>query len=136
MDSSFRRIAVIAALIFAGALPFTFVAEARQNDRKAPLPRRTQTLATLVVPNVKGQAYVVAQEILEDAGLAWHVTGKNGFPANRVVAQSPKAGTRIVDTGAPLVTLKVKRNRAYPQRGIPDNKSPYRGTGVRLVKPS
>jgi beta-lactam-binding protein with PASTA domain len=88
----------------------------------------------LVVPNVQGQAYVFAKGILEDAGFAWHVTGGNGFAANRVVTQSPKPGTRLRDTGAPLVTLTVVHNRAYAERGTPDNRAPYRGTAVRIAK--
>jgi beta-lactam-binding protein with PASTA domain len=76
---------------------------------------------------------VFAKGILEDAGFAWRVAGGNGFPANRVVTQSPKPGTRVRDTGEPLVTLSVVRNRAYAERGRPDNRAPYRSTAVRIV---
>ena len=132
MDSPLRRIGAIVALAFLTVVPFTFAAEPRSAATpKAPLRPAPRTLPTLVVPDVVGQPYVFAEGTLEDAGLAWHVAGRNGFATAIVAAQSPKPGTHILNTGAPLVTLKVKRNRAYPQRGKPDNKSPYRGTAVR-----
>ena len=99
----------------------------------APLRPAARTLVTLVVPDVKGQAYVFAQGALEDAGFSWYVPGGNGFAANTVVAQSPAPGTHVLNTGAPLVTLKVAHNRVYAERGRPDNKSPYHGTAVRRV---
>jgi hypothetical protein len=131
MASPFRRILAIVTLCFATAVPFTRAAEPR-----APLPKvrhRAPLRPALVVPNVQGQAYVFAEGILEDAGFAWHVTGGNGFAANTVVTQSPKPGTRVRDTGAPLVTLTVVRNNSYPERGTPENRAPYRGTAVRIA---
>jgi hypothetical protein len=134
MNSPFRRVIAIVVLAFLTAVPFTFAASPHPAAApKAPLRPATRTLPTLVVPDVLGQPYVFAEGTLEDAGLAWHVAGGNGFATGIVVAQSPKPGTHILDTGAPLVTLRVKRNHAYPQRGKPDNKSPYRGTAVRLA---
>jgi hypothetical protein len=133
MDSTFRRVIAIVTLCFATAAPFTRAAEPRAplpNARhRAPAPR-----PALVVPKVEGQAYVFAKGILEDAGFAWHVTGGNGFAANTVVTQTPKPGTRVRDTGAPLVTLTVVRNGGYAERGTPDNSAPYRGTAVRVAK--
>jgi hypothetical protein len=133
MNSPLRRVTVIVALAFLTAVPFTFAAGSHSATPKAPLRPAVRTLSTLVVPNVVGQPYVFAEGTLEDARLAWHVSGGNGFSTATVVAQSPKPGTRVLNTGAPLVTLKVKPNRAYPQRGKPDNKSPYHGTAVRLA---
>jgi hypothetical protein len=132
MDSPFRRILAIVTLCFATAVPFTRAAEPR-----APLPKvthRAPAPAVLVVPNLRGQAYVFAKGILADEGFAWHVTGGNGFAANTVVAQSPKPGTRVRDTGAPLVTLTLVRNNSYPESGTPDNRAPYRGTAVRIAR--
>jgi hypothetical protein len=135
MNSPFHRIAAIAALAFLTAVPFTFAASPRAAaGPKAPLRPATRMLSALVVPNVVGQPYVFAEGTLEDVGLAWHVAGGNGFATAIVTAQFPKPGTHILNTGAPLVTLKVQRNRAYPQRGKPDNKSPYRGTAVRIAQ--
>jgi PASTA domain len=132
MASPFRRILAIVTLSFATVVPFTRAAEPG-----ASLPKvrhRTHVRTVLVVPNVNGQAYVFAKGILEDAGCAWRVTGGNGFAANTVVAQSPKPGTLVRDTGAPLVTLTVVRNNSYPERGTPDNRAPYRGTAVRIAR--
>jgi hypothetical protein len=132
MDSPFRRILAIVTLCFATAAPFTRAAEPR-----APLPKakhRAPVRVALVVPNLRGQAYVFAKGILADEGFAWHVTGGNGFSANTVVSQSPKPGTRVRDTGAPLVTLTVMRNNSYPESGTPDNRAPYRGTAVRIAR--
>jgi hypothetical protein len=42
--------------------------------------------------------------------------------------QSPAAGTRVLDTGAPLITLTLQRNAAYPQMGEAADASPYPGT--------
>lgn len=132
MASPFRRIIAILTLCFATAAPFTRAAEP-----SAPLPKarhRMPMRPALVVPNVQGQAYVFAKGVLEDAGFAWHVIGGNGFAANTVVTQSLKPGTRVRDTGAPLVTLTVVRNNSYPEHGTPDNRAPYRGTAVRIAR--
>jgi PASTA domain-containing protein len=84
---------------------------------------------TVVVPDVVNQAFVFAKGTLEDAGLGWHVAGSvHGYPANTVVAQTPAAGTKLLDTGAPLVTLTLKRNPAYAQAGEAEDASPYQAT--------
>jgi hypothetical protein len=89
---------------------------------------------TLVVPDVTRQAYVFAKGTLEDAGFAWQVSGGVlGYAANTVASQSPVAGTRVRDTGAPTVRLTLARNARYPQRGTPENLSPYRGTPLVLA---
>jgi PASTA domain len=129
-----RRVAAIAALAFLTAVPFTFAANRRMQPTPSPHLRPVvQKPATLAVPDVLGQPYVFAKGALEDAGLAWYVVNDKGFAANTVVSQTPAPGTRLVDTGAPLVKLEVERNRTYKQRGKPDNKSPYHGTSVRLA---
>jgi hypothetical protein len=90
---------------------------------------------TLVVPEVRGQAYVFAKGILEDSGFAWRVRGVvNGFPANLVATQFPAPGTRLLDTGAPMITLRLDRNAKYAEEGVPENFSPFGGT--RLLRPS
>ena len=59
----------------------------------------------------------------------WRVAGSvHGYAANTVAAQSPAAGTRVLDTGAPLITVTLHRNSAYPQSGSSEDVSPYRGT--------
>ena len=90
-------------------------------------------VATLVVPDVSGQAFVFAKGSLEDTGFAWQVIGSvHGYAANKVARQSPPAGTRVRDTGAPTITVTLKRT-AYPEKGSPEDVSPYAGTSVQPV---
>ena len=59
----------------------------------------------VLVPDVTGQAFVFAKGSLEDAGFAWHVTGPiHGYAVNRVVSQSPAAGTKLARTRRPNTT--------------------------------
>jgi hypothetical protein len=88
--------------------------------------------ATLVVPDLRGQAYVFAKGTLDDAGFAWQVRGSvRGYSANRVQAQSPAPGTRVLDTGAPTVTLWLAQARSYRPQGEPEDDSPFAGTEIR-----
>ena len=90
--------------------------------------------STLVVPDVRNQAFVFAKGSLEDAGFAWRVAGSvHGFAANTVTAQSPAAGVRVVDTGAPLVTVTLLRNARYAEQGAPEDASLLRGTKIQLA---
>jgi hypothetical protein len=89
----------------------------------------------LVVPDVRRQAYVFAKGILQDAGFAWRVDGSvKGYAANTVVVQAPAPGTRLVDNGAPTVVLRLERSAEYPERGLPENASSYKGTPVVLLR--
>ncbi len=86
------------------------------------------------MPDVRNQAFVFAKGTLADAGFAWRVVGSvHGYAANIVVSQSPAAGTHVIDTGAPLVTLTLKRNGSYTEAGDAADTSPYPGT---VVQPS
>jgi hypothetical protein len=88
---------------------------------------------TLVVPQVTGQAYVFAKGILQDGGFAWRVSGPvRGYAGNTVADQQPAAGSVVVDTGAPTITLTLARNKGFAERGGPDNSAPYAGTRVLL----
>ena len=128
------RIAAFVVLGLFATATLTFAAEKRLTAAKPAAAPTTPLVAdVIVVPEVRGQAYVFAEGILEDNGFAWRVPGSNGFAANTVVGQSPLPGTRVVDTGAPLVTLTLGRNSAYPQRGTPVNVSPFAGTDLRLA---
>jgi hypothetical protein len=94
----------------------------------APLP-----VATLVVPDVTGQAFVFAKGTLEDTGFAWRVVGSvHGYAANKVASQTPAAGTKLRDTGAPMITVTLART-AYAEEGEPEDVSPYLGTAVQPV---
>jgi len=94
----------------------------------APVP-----VATLVVPDLSGQAFVFAKGTLEDTGFAWQVLGSvHGYAANKIAHQSPPAGTRVRDTGAPTISVTLKRT-AYPEKGNPEDVSPYVGTSVQPI---
>ena len=100
---------------------------------KAPTPVVTSR-PTLVVPDLRGQAFVFAKGILEDAGFGWRVTGGvQGYATNVVATQEPAPGTRVQDTGAPTLKLTL-RHGTYGQDGQPENTAPYAGTSVALVK--
>ena len=128
--------AVIVALVWIlGTAAFTLAADNTIVGPSAPNPSAGAAAAQteLVVPSVSGQAYVFAKGILEDSGFAWRVVGSvRGYSSNRVVTQSPAAGTRVVDTGAPTLVLRLLRG-PYAQLGRPVDSSPYRGTAVRLA---
>jgi hypothetical protein len=125
------RLLALTVIWLLGAATFTLAAE-----KKAVTP--TQTVAAqaakptlLTVPDVRGKAYVFAKGILQDSGLAWRVQGSvQGYAANSVVYQSPRAGARVVDNGALTVTLRLSKNSAYGERGLPENEAPYSGTRI------
>jgi PASTA domain len=124
----FSRFAIAALALLLVTAGLTSAASSRQATTAAPP-------ATLVVPEVRGQAYVFAKGILEDSGFAWRVRGGvSGFAANLVATQFPAPGTRLLDTGAPVITLRLNRNPKYAEEGIPENFSPFVGT--RLLRPT
>jgi len=125
--------AIVIACLLASAT-ITFAAGNSTPPAAPPQPAEAQAPVPLVVPDVRNQAYVFAKGTLEDAGFAWKVTGSvEGYAANVVVTQSPAPGTRVTDTGAPLVTLGLSRNGSYDQQGEPENASPYAGTPLELA---
>jgi PASTA domain len=85
--------------------------------------------STIVVPDVRNEAFVFAKSALEDGGFAWKVAGSvHGYSANTVVGQSPEPGTKLIDTGTPLVVLTLERNRRYAQVGAAADISPFAAT--------
>jgi beta-lactam-binding protein with PASTA domain len=131
-----RRLLFIAAVL--GALAVTAISFAAAGRQLAVQPtsagRLPSTPLTLVVPNVRREAFVFAKGQLQDAGFAWKVKGgAPGYPANIVVSQSPSPGTKLVDTGAPLVTIVLERNKQYGSKGEPEDTSPYAPTAIRLA---
>jgi beta-lactam-binding protein with PASTA domain len=89
---------------------------------------------TLVVPDVRNQMFVFASGMLEDGGFGWKVRGSvGGYPANVVVSQRPKPGTRVIDTGSPTITLWLERGKSA-QLGQPQNRSPYGASLIRRAK--
>jgi hypothetical protein len=127
--------AVVVALIWVLATAaFTFAADTSMIGQSVPAtPAAPAPEPNLTVPSVNGQAYVFAKGILEDAGFAWRVAGPvHGYASNRVLAQSPAAGTRVANTGAPTIVLHLVRG-PYGEHGAPADASSYRGTAVRLA---
>jgi PASTA domain len=130
------RLVVLAAVWLLATATLTLAAgEKMSTPSTPPTPAAAQAPAApvvLVVPNVRGQAYVFAKGILEDGGFGWRVgAGAKGYPGNTVVGQTPVAGTRVIDTGAPRVVLELARHGA--QQGLPDATSPYAATPLRLA---
>src|SRR5919108_2966923 len=134
----------LAPRLFASAIAATVLASASitfaasQAPTAAPVakpagPDRPQNLS---VPDVTGEAYVFAKGVLQDGGFAWEVRGAQGYAVNLVVSQSPRPGTRVVDTGAPPVTLTLTRNAGYDERGLPESSSPYPRTALILAEAS
>jgi hypothetical protein len=128
------RVAMIAAgiALLTGTLGF-----AATNTLSSSTPTAATPVAAapepLVVPDVRKQAYVFAKGTLEQGGFAWRVEGAvPGFAANTVVSQSPEPGARLVPDGAPIIVLRLSRNSAYAQQGLPENVSPYPGKPARL----
>ena len=126
------RLAVIGAVLLLASATLAVGAAKRMaavpQGAPAPVP-----VATVVVPDVTGQAFVFAKGTLEDTGLAWKVVGNvHGYAANKVSKQTPAAGTKLKDTGAPTITVTLERT-AYPEQGDPEDVSPYFGTSVQPI---
>jgi hypothetical protein len=132
----FARVPTVAAIVVVALLATATLTLAATSN--APTPVRTAAepvvQPTLVVPDVRRQAYVFAKGALEQAGFAWKVTGSvQGYAANVVAVQSPAPGTHVIANGAPTISLQLSHNSAYKQEGLPENASPYHGRPVRLV---
>jgi hypothetical protein len=111
-------------------------AAAQKISTPTATPAATTTAAAapalLTVPDVRRQAYTFAKGTLSDAGFAWRVTGAvRGYASNTVAAQTPAAGTQVIDTGAPTIVLRLERSGS--QLGIPEQASAVAGTRVRLA---
>jgi hypothetical protein len=120
--------------LFATATLTYAAGEKLATPAKAPAVSVATPRPTLVVPDIRGQAFVFAKGILEDGGFAWRVKGSvQGYSTIVVSTQEPAAGTRVEDTGAPTLMLTMHRG-IYAQEGAPQNTSPYSGTSIVLPK--
>jgi len=127
--------AIVVALAWVlGTAAFTFAADQTQLIGSTPKPNPAAAQAPeLTVPSVTGQAFVFAKGMLEDSGFAWRVVGSvHGYSGNQVMAQSPAAGTRVVDTGAPTIVLNLVRGK-YAENGVPEDTPSYTGTAIKLA---
>jgi hypothetical protein len=129
------RFVALTVIVLLATATLTFAAENRPVAAPAPQAAAAPAKrAVLVVPDVRNEVYVFAKSTLEEAGFAWRVTGGvPGYPANRVAAQSPAPGTRVIDTGAPTISVSLSRNSAYEQKGDPENASRFDGTALVLA---
>jgi beta-lactam-binding protein with PASTA domain len=131
--SRLPRLAIVGVVLLLASATLAVGAAKRLTavPKGAPAP---VAAATLVVPDVSGQAFVFAKGTLEDTGFAWQVLGSvHGYAANKVARQSPLAGTRVRDTGAPTISVTLKRT-AYPEKGNPEDASPYAGTSLQPIR--
>ncbi len=128
----FPRAVVVVLVWVLVTAAFTFAADT-QLGPSTPTTAAPARRTVLVVPSVTGQAYVFAKGTLEDSGFAWRVSGSvHGYAGNTVIGQLPAAGTRVIDTGAPTVVLRLVRG-AYGEHGVADDSSSYRGTRIQLA---
>jgi hypothetical protein len=130
------RLAALVVIWLLAAASLTFAAGSKQIAQSPTQGGKAdEKPEVLIVPDVRRQAYVFAKGILQDAGFAWRVDGSvKGYAANTVAVQTPAPGTRLVDNGAPTVVLRLERSSEYPERGLPENASSYRGTLVVLLR--
>jgi len=132
------RLVIVGAVLLLASATLAVGAAKRLTavPKGAPAP---VTAPTLVVPDVSGQAFVFAKGTLEDTGFAWRVVGGvHGYAANKVATQTPAAGTKVRDTGAPTIMLTLTRT-SYAEKGEPEDLSPYLGTAlepIALPKPA
>jgi hypothetical protein len=123
----------IVALIVFCALASVAVTIAFAHSGSSTSKQRTAVLPipTKIVPGVIGQPYVFAESSLRQEGFGWEVAGSvAGWAGVIVSGQSPAPGTKVVDTGAPLVTLRLTKPKGYVTQGTPQNSSPYAGTKI------
>lgn len=124
------RVAAAAGAILLVSATISLAADTRASALKTPAKAHTERV--LIVPDVRHQVFVFAKGTLEDSGFGWQVKGATrGYAANRVVSQVPRPGARVVDTGAPKITLQLERNYHYAQLGVPEDVSPY---GASLIR--
>jgi len=135
LASLLPRFVALPLVALLGTAAVTFAADAQLSaPATPPQPAAAAVPSVLIVPDVTRQAFVFAKGTLEDAGFAWKVVGPvAGYAANPVAAQSPAAGTRVVDTGSPTIQLSLVANTRYKQQGSPENASPYAATTVRVA---
>ena len=132
LASLLTRFVALPLVALLGTATLTFAANSQLTGPSAPAVTAVASLPTvLVVPDVRRQAFVFT---LEDAGFSWKVKGSvEGFAANFVASQSPEPGTRVVDTGNPVIQVTLAANRQYEQEGSPENAAPYPGSSIKVA---
>ncbi len=127
-QSLLTRLAVLVLVALGATAGLTYAAGGELGSAPVVPTVTTAPVPPIVVPDVRNQAFVFAKGALEEDGFGWLVSGSvRGYSSNVVVSQSPAPGTRVVDAGAPRITLVLKRG-TYPQSGEPQDASPYSST--------
>lgn len=133
MKTLVPRLFALALVALLSTATLTFAADNGPSS-SAPTPTAAKAPEVLSVPDVRGQAFVFAKGMLEEAGFAWRVDGSvQGFSANLVSSQWPAAGARVLDTGSPTIVLNLARSAQYPEDGAPEDVSPYDGSAIRFL---
>ena len=100
----------------------------------APAKRSSRAPSLLTVPDVRAGTYARARRILAAAGFAWRVRGSvRGFASNLVAGQKPQPGTTVLDTGAPTIGLRLRRDPGVKRRGAASAGAPFTGTRIVLA---
>jgi beta-lactam-binding protein with PASTA domain len=127
------RLTAVAAVVLLVSATISLAADKPAAMKKPTLHRKAQR-QVMVVPDVRSQLFVFASGTLEDGGFGWKVRGSvAGYPSNMVVAQSPKPGTHVLNTGEPTISLWLARGRG-PELGVPQDRSPYGASLIRRVR--
>jgi hypothetical protein len=132
MATRLPRLAIVGVVLLLASATLAVGAAKKMaaTPQGAPAP---VTAPTVTVPDITGQAFVFAKGTLEDAGLAWKVVGGvHGYAVNKVAKQTPASGTKLRDTGAPTISVTLERT-SYPEKGEPEDVSPYFGTTVQPI---
>jgi hypothetical protein len=125
------RLLALTVIWLLGAATFTLAADKPPATPKAGATPQVTRPDVLVVPDVRGKAYVFAEGILQDAGFSWTVQGSvQGYSANVVAVQNPAPQARVIDNGSPIVVLRLLKNTKYGERGLPQNDAPIQGTRI------
>jgi|SRR5664280_964123 PASTA domain. len=126
------RIVALVVLCALASIALT-IAFAHGDSSKSRRKAKVTAPPTKTVPGVVNQPYVFAESTLQQQGFGWKVVGPVAGWASAVVSsQSPAQGTKVMDTGAPLVTLQLSKPKGLVIQGIPENSSPYTGTKIML----
>ena len=135
MSSFVPRLLALTVVWLLATAALTFAAAQKMGAAPAVVPVvKTAAVAPqiLVVPDLRHQAFVFSKGTLSDAGFSFRIQGSvKGFASNTVVSQSPAPGTRVIDTGAPLVILHLARTGS--QNGLPEDVSSVTPTMVKLA---
>ena len=125
------RVTAVAAAVLLVSATISLAADKPVAQKPAAHVAERQVL---VVPDVRSQVFVFASGTLEDSGFGWKIRGSvHGYPANVVASQQPKPGTRVIDTGAPTITLWLSRGSAA-ELGQPQDRSPYGASLIRRLR--